>query len=112
MPLNQISLLRITVFSHSTQLIWRLLDIKNCPLFLAPNSVILNHPAINSCIFTLKFQHWLWCNSFENEVIVAMWAILVGFFEFCSILSEGFFALFAGEYLSYFVRQNNTEFWS
>lgn len=43
-------------------------------------------------------------------MIVAMWAVLVGFFEFCSVFSESFFALFAGEYLPYFVRQNNIEF--
>jgi|SRR6266536_631643 len=85
--------------SCSTQFIRRLLDIEYCPLLFTPNPIILDHPAVNTCIFTFELQHWLWRNGFENEMIVAVWAIFIGFFEFCRIFAESFLALFAGEYL-------------
>ncbi len=83
----------------STQLIRRLLDIKDRPLLLPSNPIILQHPAIDSRILSLNLQHRLWRNSFKDEVVIAMWAVLVTFLEFFGIFSEGFLALLAGKSL-------------
>jgi len=99
MPLNQN---RISPYHHphghySTQLIRCFLHIKYRPLLLASNSIILQHSAINPSILPLNLQHRLWRNSFENKVIVAVWAVFVTFLELFSIFPEGFFTLFAGK---------------
>jgi hypothetical protein len=83
----------------STQLIRSLLHIKDRPLLLPSNTIVLQHPAIDSCVFSLDLQHWLWGDSFENKVIIAVWTVLVTFLELFCIFPEGFLTLFAGKSL-------------
>jgi hypothetical protein len=85
---------------YSTQLIRGILDVEYGPGFLLPRSVVDQHPVIDSSIFALKFQHRLWCLGFQHKMVIAVRAVLVTFFEHCGILSEGLFALFAGEGLA------------
>lgn len=82
-----------------TQLIRRLLNIKNRPQLLPPNPLILQHPIINPRILAFNFQHRLRRDGFQHEVVVAVRAVLVALFEFLGILAKGFFAFLAGECL-------------
>ena len=89
---------------HSTQLIRCILDVEYGSGFLLPLPVIDQHPVIDSSILALKFQHRLWCLGFQNKMIVTVRAVLVTFFKFCGIFSEGLLALFADEGLAGCVR--------
>jgi hypothetical protein len=61
----------------SAQLIRCLFHVEYTSLLLPPNAIILQHPAIDPCVFAFKFQHWFRCHGFENEMIVAVRAVLV-----------------------------------
>lgn len=90
--------------SPSTQFVRSLLDIKDRPCLLSFDSVVLNHPTILSNILALKLQDRFWCNSFQNEVVIAMWTVFITFFELFSIFPESFLAFLADECLCAVVR--------
>ncbi len=81
----------------STQLVRCFLNIEDSPSLLAPHSIILQHPAVDSCILTFELQHRLCGDSFKDEVIIAMWTIFIALFELGSVFAESFLALFADE---------------
>lgn len=82
---------------RSTQFIRRLLNIKDRPILLPFDPIILQHPTINPRILALKLQHRFWSHGIDNEVVVAVRTVLVGFLELLGVFAEGFAALFAGE---------------
>ena len=103
MPLNQTPNAPLIKGYRSTQFIWCLLDIKDCPLFLPFNPIILDHPTINSRVLALKLQHRFRRHSFEDEVVITVWTVLVAFFEFFGVFAESLFALLTGEGLVFLV---------
>lgn len=99
MPLNQTIISCPKPRTLSSQLIRRLLNIEYSSLLLASNSLILQHPIVDSRILSLKLEHRLWRDSFKDKVVIAVWAVFIAILELRSVLSEGLFALLAGEYL-------------
>ena len=48
--------------------------------------------------FNYKFPGHFWSFRLDDEVVIAMRAIFIGFFEFSNIFAENFFTFFACEY--------------
>jgi hypothetical protein len=82
---------------YSTQFVWCLLNIEDSPSLLSFDAIIFQHPTINSRILALEPQLRLGCDSFKNEMVIAVGAVFIRFLEFFGIFAEGFLALFAGE---------------
>lgn len=76
---------------------WCILNIKYRTRLLPFYPLIPQHPTINPRIFTLEPKLRLGRDGLKHEMIIAVWAVLVGFLEFLSVFAEGFFAFFAGE---------------
>jgi len=80
------------------QLISLLIRIKHVPPdLLGLHSVVLDHPGIHPHVVTLDSDRCFWRKGVEDEVVVAVGAVLVGFFKLLSVLTETLFALFTGE---------------
>lgn len=90
--------------TRSTQLIRRLLNIKDRPRLLSSESIVLQHPTIHPRVLALELEHGLRGHGLEDEMVVAVGTVFIALFEFLGIFSEDLLAFFAGECLWFFVR--------
>lgn len=74
-----------------------MLDIENRSLLLASYSIVLKHSGVYPSILALKLEGWRWCFCIEDEVVVAVRAILVTVFEFLGVFSKALLAFFASK---------------
>ena len=81
----------------SSQLIRFRRRIKNSPSLLILNALILNHTIINTNVIALDGKRGLGDRSLEDEVVVAVRAVLVGLLELLRVLAETLAALLARE---------------
>lgn len=81
------------------------LGIKYCSTLLTLDTLIPKHPAVHPYIITLDRYGRLWCNGVQDEVVVAVGAVFVGFLEFSRIFPEALFALLAGKDHLEFLKQ-------
>jgi len=84
-------------FPNSSQFIRCFLDIKNRSRFLAPKSIVLQHPTIDPGILSFKLQHWLWRDSLKDEVIIAVRTVFIRLLELLAIFPEYFLAFLTGK---------------
>lgn len=57
--------------------IWSILYIKYRPLCLCPYSLVLQHSRVLSGVLSLYLHSWLRRKGVYNEMVIAMWTVLV-----------------------------------
>lgn len=83
--------------SSSTQSSRLTLIVPHSRDLLLLHTLVSDHPRILPDILTLNLQARLGLHSLEEEVIVAVWAVLVALLESLDVLAEALLALFARE---------------
>jgi len=81
----------------STQLVCLLVWIEDAPQFLLPCSLVLEHLVVNANIVALDGEGGLGGLCLNDEVVVAVWAVLVAFLKLLRVFAEDLSALFAGK---------------
>ena len=81
----------------------RILHIKNSPSLLSFYPIVPQHPTVDSRVLAFESQLSLRGNSFQDEVVVAVRAILVRLLKLLGVFPESLFALLAGEGLQMLV---------
>lgn len=107
----------------SSKFLRGILDIENRSLLFALYPIVFEHASVDASILTLKLESWGWRFGIENEVVVAMRAILVTarnvqpvtkkgsrfhrppVFEFLGVFSKAFLAFLTCKGLHFSVRK-------
>jgi hypothetical protein len=79
------------------QFISVVLYIKYGPPLVVLDAVIFEHAVIHACILALDAECRLGNDGFEDKVIIAVRAVLVGLLELLRVFPEALLALLAGE---------------
>lgn len=81
----------------SAQLVCVVLGVEYCPLLGLLDTFVLEHPVVHPGILALDRDGGLGSDGVEDEVVVAVWAVLVGLLELGRVLAEALLAFLAGE---------------
>lgn len=84
--------------SRSTQPVGFLVDVKDGPQLLLLDALVLEHAVVHPGVLALDAQGGLGDDGLEDEVVVAVGAVLVGLLELLDLLAEALAALLAGEH--------------
>lgn len=83
--------------ASSAQLVGITLDIEYRPMLVVLDTVVLEHAVVHAGILALDAERRLGDDGLENEVVIAVRAVLVGLLKFLRILAEALLALLARE---------------
>lgn len=82
---------------ESTQFISIVLYIKYGPPMVVLDAVILEHAIVHAGVLALDTEGGFGGEGLENEVVIAVGAVLVGLLELLGVFPETLFTLLAGE---------------
>jgi hypothetical protein len=80
-----------------TQLIWCIPHVENRPVSLLSHSLVLEHSGVDARILAFNLQPRLRREGIEDEVVVAVRAVLITVLELTAVFAEALLALLAGE---------------
>jgi len=87
------------LFTQLTKLVGVYIGVEDGDVLLLRklDPVILDHTAIDAHVGALHRDGRLGTNRLDDEMVIAVWAILICLFELLRIFSEALFALFASK---------------
>jgi len=74
-----------------------LVEVEDGAFGITSYTLVLEHPGVYACIFAFDLEGGLGSHSFDYEVIIAVWAVLIALVELRRILAKAFFAFLACE---------------